>query len=157
MKKYSVFDGYGTYQSSADLQSNRFPKICLFVEWHQCLGRSATEGSWNNKFPSDSVQFLKSVKRSAKEVFGHEDAVHTVLDCSGTSWRIFLEHLDRLTWMKWRHALRRTRCGLSCFPQKASPKSCYHQALRQRVLALESEMRTLRSAVTQFLTCPRTT
>ena len=37
------------------------------------------EGSWNNKFPSDSIHFSKSVKWSVREIFGHEDAVYILV------------------------------------------------------------------------------
>ena len=78
VKKYSDFDGYRNYQSTSDT-SRGFPKFILFVDWHQCLDRSPTEGSWNNRFPADSITFLKSIKKSAKEVWGHEDAIQILV------------------------------------------------------------------------------
>ena len=43
------------------------------------LDRSRTEGSWNDKFPRDSLEFLRRVKDKAVELWGHREALQVVI------------------------------------------------------------------------------
>ena len=59
---------YSTYQAFETFASN--PRFVLFCDWHQVLDRLATEESWNNTFPRDSIRFLQDIKQKAEEIFG---------------------------------------------------------------------------------------
>ena len=70
---YREYQAYKTYQSSSNDPS--FPRFILFLDWHQVLDRSATEGSWNSTFPADSVRFLKEIKDIAERKWGNKDGL----------------------------------------------------------------------------------
>ena len=71
VESYSRYRGYQNYEAS--------PSFILFLDWHNVLDRAYTEGSWNNRFPADSIAFLRKVKASAREIWGREDALAIVI------------------------------------------------------------------------------
>ena len=81
---YRSYRGYKTYSSTVG--GIQTPKFVLFVDWHQVLDRSATEGTWNNTFPRDSIEFLQRVKEAARQHWGTSEAllicVLTFIECS---------------------------------------------------------------------------
>ena len=78
VQNYSSYKGYKSYVSATS-QSQGFPKFILFLDWHQVLDRSKTEGSWNDKFPRESLEFLRRVKDKAVELWGHREALQVVI------------------------------------------------------------------------------
>ena len=73
---YSSYRGYKTYVKAS---SPEYPKFILFLDWHQVLDRSRTEGTWNNTFPQDSIVFLRRLKQAAEQTRGHRDALSIVI------------------------------------------------------------------------------
>jgi hypothetical protein len=63
VSNYSSYRGYKTYIKA---DSPEYPKFILFLDWHQVLDRSRTEGTWNDKFPEDSITFLNRLKGRQK-------------------------------------------------------------------------------------------
>ena len=76
VSNYSSYRGYKTYIKA---DSPEYPKFILFLDWHQVLDRSRTEGTWNDKFPEDSITFLNRLKGAAEETWGHRDALLIVI------------------------------------------------------------------------------
>lgn len=76
VSNYSSYRGYKTYIKA---DSAEFPKFILFLDWYQVLDRSRTEGTWNDKFPEDSITFLNRLKGAAEETWGHRDALSIVI------------------------------------------------------------------------------
>ena len=66
---------YLAYKSYHSEENPTFPRFILFLDWHQVLDRSSTEGSWNATFPRDSVRFLKEIKDIAERKWGSKDSL----------------------------------------------------------------------------------
>ena len=66
---------YLAYKSYHSEENPIFPRFILFLDWHQLLDRSSTEGSWNATFPRDSVRFLKEIEDIAERKWGSKDSL----------------------------------------------------------------------------------
>ena len=76
VSNYSVYRGYETYVKA---EHPEFPKFIVFLDWHQVLDRSRTQGTWNGEFPRDSITFLQRLKQAAEQTWGHRDALSIVI------------------------------------------------------------------------------
>ena len=56
-----------------------FQSSFFFLTGTRCWNRSRTEGTWNDKFPEDSITFLNRLKGAAEETWGHRDALSIVM------------------------------------------------------------------------------
>ena len=45
--------------------SLKHPKFVLFLDWHQVLDRSRTEGTLNDKFPRVSIVYLQWIEEGS--------------------------------------------------------------------------------------------
>ena len=58
-KEVSNYSSYKGPKTCVKAGSPDYPKLILFLGWHQVLDRSRTEGSWGSTFPRDSIEFLQ--------------------------------------------------------------------------------------------------